>query len=239
MTGGTLIVSRAINLYSFIKKQFEALGFDDVTVTGADKDGLNMLIRELKPRIVIMGCMFYQCCTPFLLADLHKQFPILNIAVVSITDFPADLAMYFIINGAKSYVNFWEGPEQFYKGLEEIRRGHQYISPEVKKRIDMRTYYPTPTGKLTCKQIEIIRLVANGYKGLEIADTLHMSIRSVESRKKEIYTAMNVRNENELIRVAISLGIIQQEELLFFGRDYELKPLPMSNEKLAMSNKNR
>jgi DNA-binding NarL/FixJ family response regulator len=139
--------------------------------------------------------------------------------------------MYCIINGAKSYVNFWEGEEQFYMGLKEIRAGHEYVSPEVQRRIDMRSYYPNPTGRLTNRQVEIIRLVSNGFTGAEIADVLHISERSVDSRKTEIYTALNVRNENEVIRVAIYLGNVKTDELNFFGRDYELKPLPERKEK--------
>ena len=231
MAGVTLVVSRAESLHPHLKKRFEELGFRDVYVTGVEKDGLNMLIREMKPRIVIMGCRFYQCCTPFMLADLHRQFPRLNIAVVSLSDYPADQAMYCIINGARSYVSFWEGAEQFYRGLEEIREGHEYVSPEVRRRIDMRGYYPYPTGRLTGRQIEIIRLVANGFTGAEIADALYISERSVDSRKSEIYTALNVWNENEVIRAAICLGIIRAEELDFFGRGYELKPLPETKEK--------
>jgi DNA-binding NarL/FixJ family response regulator len=226
MAGGTLIVSRAENLYPFFKKHAEALGFVGVAVTGVGKDGLSMLIREMEPGIVIMDSIFYQCCTPFLLADLHKQFPKLNIAVISIYDYPADRAMCCIFNGAKSYASFWEGEEQFYQGLKEIRDGHEYVSPEVQRRIDMRSYVPDPAGTLMGRQIEIVRLVCNGFTGAEIADTLHISERSVDSRKSEIYTVLNVRNENELIRVAIYLEIIKAEELNFFGRDYKLKPLP-------------
>jgi len=226
MTGGTLMASRAVNLHGHIKKRLETLGFDNVTVTAAEKDGLNSLIRELRPKLVLMGSRFYQCCTPFMMADLHKQFPKLNIAGISVCEFPDDLAMYFIINGAKSYVNFWDGPEQFYKGLDEIRKGHEFVSQNVQRRIDMRTYYPTATGKLTNRQIDIIRLIANGFTASEIADTLHMSVRSVESRKKETYTALNVRNENEVIRIALYMGIINADELDFFADDYVLKPLP-------------
>ena len=132
--------------------------------------------------------------------------------------------MYFIVNGARSYVSLWEGPDEFYKGLEKIRQGLDYVSPGVQRRIDMRGIYPEAARKLTDRQIEIIRLVANGFTGAEIAGTLHLSKRTVDSRKSEIYTTMNVRNENEAIRVAICLGIIKLDELHFFGRDYELKP---------------
>jgi DNA-binding NarL/FixJ family response regulator len=231
MAGGTLVVSKAYKLHTYFKTRFEELGFEGVTVTGVEKDGLSMLIRDMKPRIVFMGCKFYQCCTPFMMADLHRQFPKLNIAAVSLSDFPDDLAMYFIVNGARSYVNMYEGMEEFYKGLKEIREGGEYISPGVRRRFEMRNIYPEPTGRLTDRQVEIARCVANGFTGVEIAETLGISERSVDSRKTEIYTAMNVRNENEVIRAALCLGIIKPDELQFFGGNFALKPLPEKKKK--------
>ena len=225
------MVSRAVNLYGHIKGRLETLGFDNVTVTGADKDGLSMLIREVKPRLVLMGCKFYQCCTPFMMADLHKQFPKLNIAALSVTDFPDDLAMYFIVNGVKSYVSFLDGDKQFYQGMAKIRDGREFVSEAVQRRLDMRSYYPEPSGSLTNRQVEITRLIANGFTGLEISKVLGISERSVDTRKNEIYKALNVRNENEVIRVAIYLGIIDPYELNFFGMNYVLKPLPTKNQR--------
>jgi DNA-binding CsgD family transcriptional regulator len=97
--------------------------------------------------------------------------------------------------------------------------------------IDMRSIYPKPSGKLTDRQIEILRLLANGFTGEEIADVLHLSHVTVENCKSEIYAALNVRNGYEAIRVALCLGIIKQEELIFFGRNYVLRPKPDKNEK--------
>jgi hypothetical protein len=48
---------------------------------------------------------------------------------------------------------------------------------------------------------------------------------------------MNVRNENEVIRAALCFGIIRPEELQFFGRDYELKPLPEKKKKTGKRTK--
>ena len=227
MKKGTLLVSRAVKLFPHYKKRLEVLGFTDVTVTDVESDGLSMLIREIDPGIVLMSSMFYQCCTSFMMADLHKQFPKLNIAVISTYYYPEDYAMYCIINGAKSYVNFWDGAEQFYQGLEEIKKGHEFIPPEVQRRIAIRKYRPKPTGALTERQIQILRLFYNGFTGAEIAGMLRVSERSIDNRKTEIYTAMNVRNENEAIRAARRMGIINDSEPDFFPRGYELKPLPM------------
>ena len=224
------MVSRAEHLHGFYRTILEGTGFPNITVTAAEKDALNLLIREKKPRFLLVDSIFYFCCTPFMMVSLHKKFPKLNITVISLTEYPNDLAMYCIINGARSYVNIWEGVEQFYKGLQAIRRGDDFISLEVRRRFELRNEYPEPSGRLSKKQIEIIKLVANGFTGAEIAETLQISERSVGSRKSEIYRSLNIRNENELIRVAIYFGIIKPEELIFFGRDYELSPQPATKE---------
>jgi hypothetical protein len=51
---------------------------------------------------------------------------------------------------------------------------------------------------------------------------LHISVFTVYNHKKKIYKKLNVRNENELIRVTLYLGIIEKDELNFFGGDYDL-----------------
>ena len=226
MIGGTLMVSRAVKLHGHYQKRLEEMGFTGVSVTAADKDGLNMLISDLKPRNVLISSRFYQCCTPFMMADLHKHFPKINFAAVSLSEYPTELGMYFIVNGAKSYVDYWEGTEEFYKGMEDVRRGKTYISPNVQERFKLRDSYPYPARNLTARLVEVIRLIANGYTGKEAADVLHISERTVDADKRNIYTSLNVRNENELIRYAIYMGIINPEDLYFYGGDFVLNPKP-------------
>jgi DNA-binding CsgD family transcriptional regulator len=99
------------------------------------------------------------------------------------------------------------------------------------ERIKMRELYPKPTGGLTGRQIEVLRLVCNGLTGDEIAATLQLSIRRVNNIKTEMYTELNVRNENEAIRAALCQGIITVDELNFYPDKYDLKPLPEKREK--------
>ena len=72
--------------------------------------------------------------------------------------------------------------------------------------------------------IEVIRLLGNGFTTMEIADTLGNSRRTVETHKSNVYSILNVRNENELVRFAIDQEIIYRNELNFFPRDYVSRP---------------
>lgn len=61
---------------------------------------------------------------------------------------------------------------------------------------------------LTTSQLEILRLVATGKKNIEIAKELLISIYTVEIHRKKIMCKMNVKNSFQMIKNAISLGII-------------------------------
>ena len=230
MTGGALIVCRDIPLHQHYKERLEVLGYKNVSVTDAEKDGLNMVINELKPKIIFMEVEFYDAATPYMMSLLMKRYKKIHFAVVSRARYPADRGMCFIINGAKSFLYYPDGTEQFFKGLEHIRDGESFISNLVQESFNMRSdkksVLPRPAEELTKREIEVARLVCNGYTGAEIADRLHICLRTANFHKRELYTNLSIRNENELIRVALYLGIIHQDELNFYGRDYELSPRP-------------
>jgi DNA-binding NarL/FixJ family response regulator len=226
MSDGTLIISREVNNYSFFKKRFEAMGFPDVTLTALERDAQYFLIRELKPKLVIIGARFYQCCTPFLMGELRKTFPEINMAALCLGEYPPDIAMYFILNGINSYINSFEGFEEFYRGLGEIANGRDYVSPAVVERIRLRREYPEPAGKITKRHRELIRLVCCGFKNMDIAEIMAISKSTVQNHKSEIYRSLNVRNSVELIRSALILKIVKLEEIYFYPKNFTVQPRP-------------
>jgi hypothetical protein len=131
LPGGTLIVSRAKNLFPYYKRSLEDAGFKDVEITAEEKDSLNMAINEKKPRLVLVGSGFYHAATSYMMGRVLKLFPKLNIAAVSLWELPDEIAVWFIWHGVKSYLDIWDGDKEFYKGLEEVRNGKAYISRNV------------------------------------------------------------------------------------------------------------
>ena len=220
------MISRAVNLFPHWTKEFEEFGFKNVVFTDQEKDSLNSIIREMKPDIVLIGCGFYSRSTPYMMLELLEEFPHLNIAAINIHEFPDELAMYFILNGVKSYANQMDGMEEFHRGLKLIRDGEMYVSPSVQERIILREEEPMPAKIITYRQKEVIRLTCCGFKDKEIGDTLHISRRTVNKHKLEIYRSLNVRNVVELYNVAHYLGFVSLNENFAFPKNFSVAPLP-------------
>jgi DNA-binding CsgD family transcriptional regulator len=92
--------------------------------------------------------------------------------------------------------------------------------------------------EVTPDQEEIAVLVSNGYTAQEIADTLQISRRTVETQKKHLNEKLHTRNERELIRVAGYLGMVDKDALNFYSGTYKL-PLGKSKEQRAMNREQR
>lgn len=62
--------------------------------------------------------------------------------------------------------------------------------------------------KLSRREIEILRYFANGLSNKEVADTLNLSVHTIETHRKHIYAKLKVSNASELTKKAIEIGII-------------------------------
>jgi DNA-binding NarL/FixJ family response regulator len=238
------MVSRAVNLHSQIKKRLEELGFNDVTVTATAKDGLNMLINEVKPKLLLIGSAFYQAGTPFMTGRLHKRFPKLNITAVSVFDYPLGLAPWFIWHGGKSYLNLWEGYEEFHRGLQIVREGKQYISPLVQNLIDCREEWPDAKTNITKREQECLYLMCCGFTFDEIGNELHLARKSITNCVGRLYDTLHVDNREEAVALAWELRLVTARDIRFHHRKAEIDRLPewavitrsINRYQLAMSN---
>ena len=225
MRGGTLIVSRAKNLLSSYKKNLETVyGFKNVTCTSAEKDGLNMAINEIKPKLLMMDSDFYLAGTPYMIGALLKKFPKLNIAIISMHDYPISHAVWFIWHGAKSFVRLWDGEDEFKKGIEAVRDGKGYISPCIKVLIESFQEWPDTRCKVTKRQMECLNMLCCGLVPERIGDVLHITRKTVNNHLDRLYDTFHVSSRGEMIALAWSMGLITKLDLRFYdGKTADLK----------------
>ena len=227
MKKGTLILSRAVNLFPHYDNMLKSFGFRDLTFTEKKRDSLDFFIRDMNPEQVIVDAGFYHCATPFMMKGLLKKHPGLNLSAVALEEYPADLAMYFILNGLKSYAYMWDGMDEFKMGMMKIKNDKEYISPEVMKRKALwDDAEPPKTGNITDRQLEVLRLLCCGWKDVEIVSNLEISLDTMNIHRRNMFRSLNVRNSVELVRIAIYLEFVKVEETYFYPEGYEVVPKP-------------
>jgi len=237
MLGGTLFVSKAEKLFPYYKKLFEqTYGYKDITFTCAGKDGLTMAINELKPHLLIMDSWFYQAGTPYMTGELLECFPELNIAAISFHDYPASLAAWFIWRGVRSYINLWDGEEEFRRGILAVREGEQYVSPLVLALIEQHHEWPDTKCKLTRRQMECLTLLCCGFVPERIGDELHISRKTVSNHLDSLYKTFHVKNREEMVAVAWGLQLVTTDDIRFIDRTLYSSTLPKWAETKKHSN---
>ena len=224
--GGVLALSRAAELYAEIKGWLEASGFQEVTVTDKENDELNTVICNKNPRLVFIDSWFYQDGTSCRIGGLVKLFPKLNIAVVSVHDFPVSRAPWFIWEGAKSYLSLWEGYGEFRRGLRIVREGGQYISPKVQRLIDHCDAWPDTKSRMTKRRKECLVMLCCGLIPVQIGEILHISKSTVDRHIDGLYRAFHAGSREEMVALAWEMGLVTPKDIRLCNKKKERLPLP-------------
>ena len=224
--GGVLALSRAAELRTEIQRRLEMSGFEDVTVTDEENEALNTVICNKKPRLVIIDSWFYQDGTPYRVGELIKLFPKLNIAVVSVHDFPVSRAPWFIWEGAKSYLSLWEGYGEFQRGLRIVQEGGQYISPKVQHLIDHCEEWPDTKSRMTKRRKECLVMLCCGLIPLQIGEILHISKSTVDRHLDGLYRAFHAGSREEMVALAWEMGLVTPKDIRLYNKKKERLPLP-------------
>ena len=113
--------------------------------------------------------------------------------------------------GAQGYILKNSGKEDFLKAIRTVMATGSYLSPEVMQNfIKSHQQKETIYGKkLSEREIEIIRLVADELTTEQIAEKLHLSVLTVKTHRKNIFLKLGVKNSAGLIKYAMRKGLIE------------------------------
>lgn len=122
----------------------------------------------------------------------------------------AQLATEALRAGASGYVLKHSAGEELVRAIQEVVQGRVYLTPLLTKDVITTLTEPTtqPPVRLTPRQREVLRLIAEGRRMKEIAATLQLSTRTVETHKYEMMRALGVDSTAALVRYAIELGLV-------------------------------
>jgi DNA-binding NarL/FixJ family response regulator len=113
-----------------------------------------------------------------------------------------------IENGASGYLLKNADKEEILAAIATVQSGKTFFSFEAGKIYKATTEKRTGLAVLSKREKEILKLIAEGFTNLEISKQLFISIDTVDTHRKNLYTKLNVKNTALLIRYAIEHNYI-------------------------------
>jgi DNA-binding NarL/FixJ family response regulator len=116
--------------------------------------------------------------------------------------------------GADGYLLKEDSDTELLHAIDIVMNGEIYISPHLAEEFSdevIRAYREKgvfPCETLTNREIEVLKLVAEGLTSKEIAELLSISIRTVEHHRANLLKKLNLKNTADLIKHAIQNGFI-------------------------------
>jgi two-component system response regulator NreC len=138
---------------------------------------------------------------------IRASAPNTAIVVLTMQDDP-DLAREALRTGALGYVLKDAADTELVHAIRLAAEGRTYLHPELGARIAAAP--PTPTGPpdgLSEREVEVLRMIANGHSNSEIAGQLYLSVRTIESHRAHIQQKTRRSTRAELVSYAREHGI--------------------------------
>lgn len=191
-----------------IETMLEGLG--DYEVVGAASDGAEVVsvVSRLRPDIALIDIHMPGLSGIEAVTRIKSTHPELKLVFVSAVDDP-EVVIRALGSGADGYILKDMVPQELAFALETVLRGDQYLSPRISQiLVERMKQHPTQAPRLTARQIEILRLVAQGATGKAIARQLAISPKTVEYHRAMIMRRVGVHDVAGLTRYAISVGLV-------------------------------
>lgn len=123
-----------------------------------------------------------------------------DIKILVFSGYDKGVAIQYIREGAEGYLNKQSSEEEIKNAVKTIiEKGYFYPADLIGLIIQNKR--DNPAEKLSSREYEIFKLLADGYGNLEIANKLNIQMSTVSTYKKRIFQKLDVHNIAELIKV--------------------------------------
>ena len=166
------------------------------------------LVAELKPDLIVAELTTSEPETDGLgwLSDVRRRFPDLKVIVLSTAHDPARIAAV-MRSGAVAYVVKRAHPDDLAVAVRQAYDHSIYLPSFVRESED--DLHPDADHPLTRRELEILRLAADGHSNAALARTLFVTEQTVKFHLSNIYRKLGVSNRTEASRWAQLHGLLQ------------------------------
>ena len=177
----------------------------DLTISGEaqNEQEARDLVRELTPDAVIVDLSLGTGDGFNVVRHLHAHYPEIKVLVLSMHE-ESVYAERLLAEGASGYIMKQAVTDQLVNALRTVLRGQIYLSEPLQQRLaqrengdgDMRS-------RLSARELQVLSLIGDGMSTREIAESLSLSVKTIESHRAAIKRKLGLETNAQLVQYAI------------------------------------
>jgi len=174
-------------------------------VIGEAGDGIELLslLTAVTPHMVILDISMPNLRGIEAVHAIKKKYPDVKLLVLTMHKEYLQQAMSA---GADGYLLKEDADRDLFSAIENIRQGRAYISPRLAG--ELLGQWVSSVDPLSSREKAVLKLIVEGKSNREIAETLFISVRTVESHRAAILKKLNLNSTADLVKYAIQKGYV-------------------------------
>ena len=218
MTGSTIRVM-IVDDHAIVRKGIRALLSTerDLEIIGEASDGAEAVVQAqaLRPDVILMDLVMPRLdgieATRQIAA--HQS----GTRILVLTSFAADDKVFPAIKaGALGYLLKDTGPEELVRAIHQVHRGEPTLEPSIARKVLGELSHPPQepltTDPLTERELEVLRLVAQGKSNKEIAERLVIADMTVRAHVSNILSKLHLASRTQAALFALRKGLASLED---------------------------
>jgi DNA-binding NarL/FixJ family response regulator len=165
-------------------------------------------VRKIKPDLVIVDLSLPGTHGLELIKNIRAEFPRLSVLVLSMYD-ESLYALRALRAGAQGYIMKEEALENVIHAIHEVFAGRPYLSAAMSSDVIAKFAHgfekpqKDTIEQLSDRELEVLELIGKGHDVREIATSLHLSPKTVETHRAHIKEKLRLRNARQVARFAV------------------------------------
>jgi DNA-binding NarL/FixJ family response regulator len=184
---------------------------------GSGRDAVS-LAHELKPDVVVMDLAMPLLNGMEATRQITSDCPETKVIVLSAYDDDPHVEQALAMDAA-GYLLKHTAASDLIRAVHEVHAGNAYFSPAIaerlrekrRERIESPRIASEPSPRLSIREAEVLQLVAEGFPNKQIADELHLSVKTVEKHRQSLMGKLKLHCIADLVHYAATHGAIEMQ----------------------------
>jgi two-component system, NarL family, response regulator NreC len=182
----------------------------EVSAEASDLDGARRYVRGHRPDVLVLDLNLPEGLSLDAIPEIRSEFPDTQIVVLTMQNEPA-YARQALTAGAVGYVLKEAAEAELVEAVRRAAQGDVYLNPRLGAKVAAEPP-PGPPDGLSEREVEVLRMIALGHTNAEIAEELHLSVRTVETHRAHIQQKLRLGSRSELVRYALGHKLVTEQQ---------------------------